>query len=730
MDRLLQDLVVVEASRDVAVRHCGRLFARLGATVVGARGGDDTTIGYGGPPGEAFGRWLDAGKVADRDGRRVDLVIAGLDAPGIAAGERLAAELGGVLLEIRWFHPDGPYAAWRGSDEVVQALTGLAYSFGPAAGPPTLAQGHGPQLAAALTGFNAAMGALFATPRPPRVTTCVHEAYMCLTETGAVSALIEGGLAYRLGVNRFVPTYPSGSYRTADGWLGVTALTPAQWKAFTALIGRPELSEDPRYATAVERLLLADEIDPIVAGATLAQTTQAWVDGGLAGRIPLTPMANLAELPHQPHWRERRAFGSFDDTGIVAPTLPYRATFSGRPVTPPKTGPASSPLQGLKVVDFSMGWAGPLCARTLADLGAEVTKIESESHPDWWRGWEADQSGDPPPRETKFSFICVNRNKRGIVLDLATAEGRAQARALVANADVVVENFAAGVMDSLGLGADVRRELNPDLITVSMPAFGQGGPLTGIRAYGSTVEQASGLPFANGHEDWAPCLQHVAFGDPIAGLNAANAVLAALWGRATHGGAEIDLSQVACLFAFAADAFIAQQFSDAPLPRTGSRRPRAAPVCVVPCADPDTWLTIAVYGTAAWWGLCEVLERSDWRYDSSLATVAGRNARAVELETAIAAWATPLSPEVATERLQAASVPAAPVYRVDQLGYDPQLAASGFWPEMERVYVGRHIIPAAPFAYDGVRPALRFPAPTLGQHTAEVLAELRSPAPL
>jgi len=729
MDRLLQDLVVVEASRAVAVRHCGRLFARLGATVARASGGDDSTIGYAGAAGEAFGRWLDAGKVTETPAR-ADLVIAGLDALGVAAGERLAAELGAVLLEIRWFHPDGPYGAWRGADELMQALTGMAYSFGPAAGPPTLAQGHGPQLAAALTGFNAALGALIARPRPARITTNVHEAYMCLTETGAVSALMEGGLALRVGVNRYVPSYPCASYRTADGWLGVTTLTPAQWKAFCRLIGRPELAEDPRFATTVERLLLADEIDPKVTPPLRTRATAAWVEDGLAARVPLTPMPDLAEMPNVPHWRDRGAFGAVDGGAIVAPTLPYRAQFSGRPAPAFEGGPASAPLRGLKVIDFSMGWAGPLCARTLADLGAEVVKIESEAHPDWWRGWETDQSGDPPPRETKFSFISVNRNKRGIVLDLTSAEGLAHAKRLISWADVLVENFAAGAMEGLGLGPEARRALNPDLIAVSMPAFGHGGPLTGIRAYGSTVEQASGLPFANGRDEWPPCLQHVAFGDPIAGLNAANAVLAALWGRPRRGGGEIDLAQVACLFPFGADALIAQQLTEGPLPRTGSRRPRAAPVCVVACADPDTWLAVAVDGPQAWQGLCEVLGDRAWKADPALATVDARNRQADEIEAAIAAWATPLSPEAATERLQAHGVPAAPVYRVDQLGYDPQLAATGFWPEMDRAYVGRHITPAAPFAYDGERPALRFPSPTLGQHTQEVLAELRSLSPL
>jgi crotonobetainyl-CoA:carnitine CoA-transferase CaiB-like acyl-CoA transferase len=384
----------------------------------------------------------------------------------------------------------------------------------------------------------------------------------------------------------------------------------------------------------------------------------------------------------------------------------------------------SAPLQGLRVVDFTMGWAGPLCTRYLADLGADVVKVESASHPDWWRGWEADQSGDPPPWETKFSYISVNRNKRGILLDLATAEGLAQARALVAGADVMVENFAAGILEKLGLGPAVRRALNPDLIAISMPAFGNGGPLSGIRAYGSTVEQASGLPFVNGHAEWPPSLQHVAFGDPIAGLYAAGAALAAVAGRHRRGGAEIDLAQVACLFQFGADAFIAQQMTDGPLPRTGSRRPRAAPVCVVRAAGEDEWLAVAVDGSAAWSGLCSVLGRDDWANDPRLSTAQGRNRQADRIEAAVAAWAEPFAAEVAADTLQAHGVPAAPVIRVDALGYHPQLSESGFWPEMERRYVGRHIIPAAPFAYDGRRPALIRPAPTLGEHTDEVLAEL------
>jgi crotonobetainyl-CoA:carnitine CoA-transferase CaiB-like acyl-CoA transferase len=147
-------------------------------------------------------------------------------------------------------------------------------------------------------------------------------------------------------------------------------------------------------------------------------------------------------------------------------------------------------------------------------------------------------------------------------------------------------------------------------------------------------------------------------------------------------------------------------------------------VCVVRCAGEDEWLAVVVDGMAAWRGLCAVLGQTAWSEAEDLATVAGRSRAAERIEAAIAAWAADLAPEAAADTLQASGVPAAPVVPVHALGYHPQLAEGGFWPELERRYVGRHIIPAAPFAYDGRRPALLRPAPTLGEHTDEVLAEL------
>jgi crotonobetainyl-CoA:carnitine CoA-transferase CaiB-like acyl-CoA transferase len=543
-----------------------------------------------------------------------------------------------------------------------------------------------------------------------------------------MSAAVDGVTSHRWGVNRFAPTYPCTSYRTADGWVGVTALIPAQWRALTRMLGRPELGEDPRFATTIDRLLAADEVDALLAPIYLTRTTAEWVALGGANRVPSAPMPRPGELPSVEHWRARGSFAALDDSGVQAPTLPFRMRFDGVTSGAELGGP-QGPLAGLKVVDFGMGWAGPICGRTLADLGAEVVKVESQAHPDWWRGWEADEGGDPPLIELKHNFFAVNRNKLGVALELTAPEGLAAAKALIAAADVTLENFAAGVMEKLGLGPAEQRRLRPGLISVSMPAFGNGGPLSGIRAYGSTVEQASGLPYMNGEADWAPCLQHVAYGDPLAGLYATAAILAALHGRSRLGGAEIDLAQTACLFQFGADAIIAEQLTGEPAPRTGNRRARAAPVFVAPGQDEDSWLAVAVDGPAAWRGLCQALGRADWAAEPALATRAGRAARADDIEAEILAWSVARAPETAAAELQARGVPAAPVQRASSLTRDPQLLAGGFWDWMERRYVGRHRMAAAPFAYDGVRPALRLPAPTLGEHTAQVLAELATATP-
>jgi crotonobetainyl-CoA:carnitine CoA-transferase CaiB-like acyl-CoA transferase len=330
---------------------------------------------------------------------------------------------------------------------------------------------------------------------------------------------------------------------------------------------------------------------------------------------------------------------------------------------------------------------------------------------------------DRTPLELPRNFMCVNRNKRGLDLDLGIAGDRQAAEDIVRVSDVVLDNQGPGVMDRLGLSPADQRRLNPAAISIVMPPFGLGGPLSGLRAYGSTVEQASGMPFVNGHAHWPPAQQHVAYGDPVAGLYGAAAALIGLYGRARLGAPRIELCQVECLFQLGAAGIIAAQTTKPG--RAGARRPDMAPCCVVRGAsDGEAWLAVAADNDAAWQALARAIGRADLADDPALATLAGRKAREDQIEAAIAAWAAGRGPAEAAEALQAAGVAAAPVIPTHELFPDPHLQDCGYWGLQFRAYIDDHFVPEAPFRYDGQRPALVRAAPTLGEHTHEVLAEL------
>ncbi|TCJ38870.1 CoA transferase [Parafrankia sp. BMG5.11] len=717
----LSGVTIRDDARDVAGRFCARLLAQFGAEVRRDPGLPGNSPTRGSDAADLFGSWLDQGKL---DGAAIG------DFPALAihdgTGDRSAADFS---LEYSWFGRDGPYAAWLGNDQIVQALAGLAYSFGPAAGPPLLAQGYGSQMMAGVTGFVAALAGILAKRRGVTLKSAhvsIFDAAVAFSEPNAVSYAHFGQSARRLGINRYIPTYPCSIYAARGGWIGVTALTPFQWHALCDLVGLPELACDPRFATTLDRLASADLIDTLLAPAFAERDAQELAESGQAARIPMVPLTDFASTSKIPHWQHRRTFAAeLGGRKIVTPKAPFRIDWNGARLALPPTGAGRGPLAGLRVIDFSMGWAGPLATRTLADLGAEVIKIEAEARPDWWPGWEKPEPGTTV--EEAPVFCVMNRGKRGVSLDLKTQHGLASARQLVRSGDVLIENFAPGVMDRLDLGRDVLHALRPSLVIIAMGAFGQDGPWRGFRAYGSTVEQASGLPLVNGLDGGSPALQHIAYGDPVAGLYGAAAALLGLLGRERLGGCFIDLAQVEALFQFAAEPMIRSQVDDQLSGRTGSRRADEAPSCCVATSDPDEWLAVACHDEAAWHALCRFLGRDDWLSDPGLSDPAGRNVSAATIEGAIARWAATRNVVDAATVLQAAGVPAAPVQPLQRLVADRQLHSSGYWAELQRPHIGRHLAGALPFTLDGKRLCAATPAPMLGEHQDKVFENRNMP---
>jgi len=734
----LADIGVIECGGDVGARYCGRLFSVLGARVVRV----DPTPGLARrAPGEAaYDAWLDEGKTQApnldaavallfRNGLQTQVVIAGQTPAEVDSVDAALAARGLDVLRLglTWFGHDGPYAGWAGDDALIQALIGVAHGFGPVEGPPTLPQGRSPQIIAGATLYMAGLAVLWGRQggrADRRVDVNVLEASVCFTETAPPTFEQAPGKSVRKGVNRFGANHPTTVYPTRDGWLGVTTLTPAQWAGLAQLIGRPEWAADPRFSTSMARVANADLLDAELRAILPTDTTDHWLIEGQKLRVPLAPVPRHVELLETEHWRERGSFPPLRGMeGVRAPRLPFRIALDNQPDARRAHG-GGAPLAGLRVVDFSMGWAGPLATRHLGDLGAEIIKIESDTHYDWWRGWEPLGHSDPPAYELNPVFNSMNRSKRGISLDLTTPEGAARAKALVAGADIVIENYAPGVMAKLGLSPQVLQALRPGLVMVSMGAFGATGPWSFFRAYGSTVEHASGMPHANGQADWPPCLQHAAYGDPVAGIFAAVAALSVLHGRARLGGAWVDLAQVECLFQLGADGLLTAQ-AEGDLPRLGNRNSHVAPRCVVATGDPEGLLAVVVTNGDQWRALCRVLERPDWAEDAAFATPAGRNLRGAEIEAAIAAWAARTTGADAAAILQALGVPAAPVVPTHGLTEDPHLSATGCWTHLERRHVGRHVTAAPPYRVDRARPAILRPAPLLGEHTEEVLGGLQ-----
>ena len=377
-------------------------------------------------------------------------------------------------------------------------------------------------------------------------------------------------------------------------------------------------------------------------------------------------------------------------------------------------------LAGVRVVDLSMGWAGPLAARHLADMGADVIKVEGCVRFDWWRGWEATQEWiDSDGAEKNPAFNMVNRNKRDLTLDLSTPEGAALLKRLVALSDVVVENYSAGVLPKLGLDYAALAEANPALVMISMPAFGTDGPWRGYRAYGSTVEQASGLPHLSGTPEHPPTMMHVALGDPVGGMNGAAALLTALRAKKRSGrGQYLDLSQSQSLFPLGIQGILAQSATGEAPPRLGNRSPRHAPHGVYPCAGDDEWITIAVL-TEAQWGAFAAHTGI-----AGFGDVEDRLARVDELDRAVAAYTKHQVAELLAGELQAVGVPAAQVASSLELASDPHLAARGFWKLLERDVVGELPHPAAPYRVGETPFDIDLPAPTLGEHNREVLTDL------
>jgi crotonobetainyl-CoA:carnitine CoA-transferase CaiB-like acyl-CoA transferase len=380
----------------------------------------------------------------------------------------------------------------------------------------------------------------------------------------------------------------------------------------------------------------------------------------------------------------------------------------------------------LRIVDLTNGWAGPLGTCLLADFGAEVIKVESPSHMDWWRGAGLQGTTDGPKLyEQSPTFNTVNRNKYGIALELTHPRGRALFKKLIRVSDVLVANYPLRSLRKLGIDYQALSAVNPRLVMLTLPAFGGSGPDSEYVGFGCTTEALAGITGVSGYEDGPPQMLSNAIGDPGTALNNCFAVLVGLFEQERTGrGVAIDLSHVEGLLPMNAEALLDYTINGRVQGQRGNRHPTMAPHGCYPCKGDDEWVVIAVASDTQWEKFRQALGDPDWAREKRFATQAGRKAAEDELDRHITAWTGEHEHYEVMEILQTAGVAAGAVLSGTEILSDAHLAAREFLLAIDKAEAGAHLYPGFVPRFQPSPSVLRRPAPCFGEHNEYVFGTI------
>ncbi|MFZ1161287.1 CoA transferase [Mycobacterium sp.] len=758
----LADVRVVEISDRIAGSYCGKLLVDAGAEVrkIEPRQGDwlrrYSASGSAVPDGTdspLFG-YLNAGKRSlTWSAADLHAEFAGADIIVVTATRSQAAQWDidpqqllaefprAVVVTISDFGWTGPYAERAASEFTLQAWSGLTGFRGDPAGPPIAIGGD---LGEYMGGVFAAFGALAVRRRVEHGGPGEH---LDLSMLESITLMQSGEWlhSHLLQVPPVSRTIEVPSIEPAkDGYIGITMVTGQQWLDFAAMVDCAELTEIPQLSFQIGRWQYRDFIRERIRPWLAERTVDEVVELGQLFRLPIAALGNGATIRDTAYARERGAFVR-NPAGFYQPRTPWLmsrcspASLGEAPALGEADGtdpwpereyrePPSDPrlpLQGLRIVDLTAFWAGPAATHLLAAFGADVVKVESIQRPDGIRYSGGMRKDVDDWWEYGWVFHAMNTNKRSVTLDLGSVEGRRLFGELVADADVVIENFSPRVMDHFGLAADALLAINPHLVIARMPAFGLDGPWRDRVGFAPTMEQIAGLAWVTGLADGPPVPPRGAC-DPLAGVHAAFAVTAALcFADRTGAGQLVELPMIETVLNVTAVQPMEAEVFGVTLSRRGNRGHGWAVQNLYRCAGDDDWVAITVRTDDQWQALVELMGRPSWTDDDRFGTVAGRQAQADQIDRRLQEWFAGQGLSRAVEGLAAAGIPAAPVVSPSLVTENAQLNDRGFLETLDHPRTGSGRYPCPPFApLGGQRRWLMRPPPTLGEHNGEVLRDL------
>jgi crotonobetainyl-CoA:carnitine CoA-transferase CaiB-like acyl-CoA transferase len=644
---------------------------------------------------------------------------------------RLAGKATCVLISP--FGIDGSYANYRATELGVSALGGWMSQLGsPRREPLRPGTGLAPRIAG-IYAFVAALIGLRHVRRggPPQ--------FVDLSMQAVVASICSPAWLTKsmwdIPSERIGNMWPLGVMECADGYIGVPPLTATHWELLCQLMGIEDVLEQPEGRDPAWRMRHSKELYERVKPWLRERTRQQIMEEAQAWRLPAAPVETIADRLSCPQLAARGFWqdAEIDGVRLKTPRMPYsvagapsveaaaREHSSAGEAGKPRHG-APLPFEGLRVLDLTQFWSGTYATMLLGALGADVIKIESVQRPDPYR-YTLTRAERDRWYEWSPTYNDTNCDKRGLTLDLASPKGRELFDRLAAQADIVISNFSNRVMPNLGLSNQRLHEINPQLIVVTMPGYGPGGPWEDYVGYAIAFEQLV-LASMTGYADGPP-LYAGGFCDPLVGMHAVAAIELALRRREETGrGTDVEVPQCEVLDSIVAPDTIAVQLGAPVPPRRGNKHDWMAPHDAYRVAGEDAWLTLAVSSDEEFAGLAGALGRPELARDERFTTIASRKEHEAALDEVISALMLDRDGVELERALQAAGVMACRVVKAYDLPADPALAAGGFFRPLTRDVTGTHAYKTWPFRFSAFDAAHRLPPPLLGEHNEEILRGL------
>ena len=655
-----------------------------------------------------------------------------------------------VMLSLTDFGQTGPYRDYRASSSVHTAMGGVLARSGIEGNAPIQPPG---ELAAETTAIQAAWALLLAywqrlqTGRGNYLDFSIYEATAQVVDPGlgVTGSAAVGRTARELSPYGRPPVsnvYPI--FKCADGYVRICVLNPRQWQGMCTWLGDDHEFTDPMYGNIAKRFAVVDEINLLIANLFSKQTMADLVREGQSRVVPIAAVATPSQVLADEHFNARGAFTEFG-LGDIKGKLPsgyfeLDGKRMGLRQDAPQLGehqheleelrlqPAQAaqdtaltsrrPFEGLRILDLGVIVAGAETGRLFADQGAEVIKLENSAFPDGLRQSSAGTL-------ISQSFCQGSRNKLSMGLNLRSEEGIKLFYELVKETDVVLSNFKPGTLESLGIGYEQLKAVNPRVIVSESSALGNTGPSAKTMGYGPLVRASSGLTglWSYPNKDGAYCDATTIFPDHFAARVTTSAILAALIRREKTGvGGNVVVSQAEVILNTMATQFLRESLAPGAFKPMGNAYEFDAPGNLFPCKGDDVWCVVEVRSDDDWSKLCGVIDRQDLLDNPSYSTAVGRVQHRDVLEAALREWTTQRSQHEVMSMLQAAGVIAGNMQRLSEFDDNEHFLARKFFRHFDQPgFPGSLQTENGPVSFSELPDPVINPAPFKGQHT-EALA--------